>query len=57
MLTRDQFIPIHAQVFLHPTEKGIVDISLVDVLQEVAQRSECQHKGIHLEEKPALICW
>lgn len=49
MLTRDQFIPIHAQVFLHSTEKGIVDIRLVDVLEEVAQGSECQDKCIHLE--------
>ncbi len=43
-----EFIPPHAQILLHAGDKGVVDIDLVEVLDEVSQRCERQWNRIEL---------
>lgn len=53
--TSNKLIPKHLQVFFHSTEKSIVDIRLIDVLQEIPNGSKGENERIDFEKKPSLI--
>lgn len=54
-LTSNKFIAIHIELLLHSTQKRIVDVCLINVLEEVPNGSKRQDKSVNLEKKPSLL--
>lgn len=42
-------VELEKHTFFHPTHEGVVHVCFIDLLDDVAQRSEGQHDEVELE--------